>query len=117
MMREARQIGELAFVIAWICGAVLLLIRMRILQNEYFSRFTNLIYYPFFNVPFLFRPVSPYATLRLFRLTFTRQSDPSLESLRLKILKRWFQMGAWIFLFPIPFVIVLTILTSSGIFR
>ncbi len=116
MIREARQIGEVAFMLAWVGGGLFFFVRMRLLQVDYFSRYAGLVYYPF-NIPFFFRPISPLAILQMFRLMFGRQADPSLESLRREIWTRWFQMGAWIFLFPIPFIIVLAILTSSGMFR
>lgn len=113
MIREARQIGEVAFMVAWIGGDLFFFVRMRLLQVEYFGRFAGLVYYPF-NIPFFFRPISPLATLQMFRLMFGRQFDPSLELLRREIWKRWFQMGAWIFLFPIPFVLVLSVLPYLG---
>lgn len=109
MAATARQICELAFAIVWIGGGLFFYMRMRGVQREFFLRFRYDINRPYSRPFFHFTPP-------LFH-TFARQSDPSVEALRLKIIQRWVQMGAWIFLFPIPFVIVLAILTSLGVFR
>lgn len=109
MDATARQIFELAFVIAWIGGGLYLYVRMRIVQREFFLNFGYDINFP------LSRPFFHFTPPR-FR-TFTRQADPSLEALRQKIIRRWLHMAAWIFLFPIPCLIVYSILTSSGVFR
>ena len=101
------------FVIVWWGGAIFLYLRLRMTQQDYFSRFDDTIYYPF-GIPLFFRPVSARAAWRIMRVTFQQQTDPSLESLRRKIFRRWLQMGAWGFGFPILVVGVIALSTQAG---
>jgi hypothetical protein len=109
MDAAARQFFELAFMIAWIGGYLFWFARLWIIQREFHLQFG-------FDFKYMY-PISrfswPYPE-PFFRRTFTRQSDPYLEGLRQKVIKRMLQMAAWLFLFPIPFVIVLSLLPPLG---
>lgn len=102
MDAAARQLFELAFVILWIVGGLICEARLWIAQRKYHLQWGYDIKYS--------NPVAPRWS-GLFSQRFsrvrTRQSDPYLEALRQRVKRRMILLTAWIFLFPLPFFVVL----------
>lgn len=104
MGAAAQQIFIWAYLIAWIEGWLFWEARLWIIQRQYHLQWGYDFKYTFpisrFSWPY------PYP---FFRRTFTRQSDPYLEALRQRVVKRLLLMAAWLFLFPIPLFVALAL--------
>jgi hypothetical protein len=105
MIAAAQEIIELVFMIAYTGGFLFWFARLWIVQREYFLCYgIDITQFNYVGRSFPTR----------FSLLLTQQSDPYVEALRLKIKRRVWQMAAWIFLFPLPFILVLSVLPYLG---
>jgi hypothetical protein len=112
MTEIAQQIFILAYLIAWIGGYLFWFARLWVIQRQYHLQWGYDFKYIFPISRFSWPYPEPFA-----RRIFTRQSDPYLEALRKRVIKRLLLMVAWLFLFPIPFFIVLALAPSPATAR